>query len=145
MWPKPRSSDALQMGVKAGMTYSTCKLNVWLAGKTVWSLIKTCLPKHLTDGVSDKRITAYQPPKSYGITYILEIWRPLLHIHFRLRMADHLYKNGKKIRLHELQWVGLGLVVAICRQRAIQIYGITLLLKIITSPLKTGFTLTAKS
>ena len=29
--------------VNAGLTHSTCGLNVWVAGKTMWSLVNTCL------------------------------------------------------------------------------------------------------
>jgi len=33
---------ALQQEVKAGMTHSICRLNVWVAGKCVRSIANTC-------------------------------------------------------------------------------------------------------
>jgi len=29
-------------GVKAAIVHSTCGLNLWVAGKTVWSVINAC-------------------------------------------------------------------------------------------------------
>jgi len=45
----PECRDALQLGSKGTMAHSTCGINVWVAGKTVRSLVNTCQPERFRD------------------------------------------------------------------------------------------------
>jgi len=41
---RPKCGDALQLGSKDRHGSFHFRINVWVAGKTVWSLVNTCQP-----------------------------------------------------------------------------------------------------
>jgi len=58
---RPQYGDALRLRSKGRMAYYMW-INVWLAGKTVLSLVNTCQPEHFRDGYCTHYKVLYKCP-----------------------------------------------------------------------------------
>jgi len=80
-WAPPKCGDALRLGSKGRCGSFHLWMGVWMAGKTVWSLINTCLPY----------LSALEVNRSWWSAIQIEVYMPLYSL--SLVVVDVLFVN----------------------------------------------------